>query len=223
MRRAVPLAEDCYYHIYNKSIASFKIFLNNNEYLRMFNLIRYYQMHAAHPSYSQFYTSCGGSNRAHESGIADLRESLPKIVDIVAYCLMPTHVHFILRQLTENGISTFMRLVSNSYSKYFNIKHKRKGPLWQGRFQNKLVGSDEQMYHLTRYIHLNPVTAGTARKPQDWKYSSYLEYISGKNTAPVVCDYSPIVDIRKDSYKMFVEDQIEYQKELSLIKNIIFE
>jgi putative transposase len=79
---------------------------------------------------------------------------------------MPTHIHLVLRQLKDGGISKFMSNILNSYSRYFNIKHNRKGPLWEGRFRKVLVGSDEQLLHLTRYVHLNPVTACLVDKPK---------------------------------------------------------
>ena len=70
-----------------------------------------------------------------------------------------------------------MRRLLNSYTRYFNEKIKRKGPLWEGRFKKVLVNSDEQLLHLTRYVHLNPVSAGIVEKPEDWPCSSYREYI----------------------------------------------
>ncbi len=78
---------------------------------------------------------------------------------------MPTHIHLILKQLKEDGISAYMSKILNSYTCYFNRRTKRKGPLWESRFKRVEVTSDEQLLHLTRYIHLNPVTAHIVEEP----------------------------------------------------------
>ncbi|MBU2530527.1 MAG: hypothetical protein KKD35_05755, partial [Elusimicrobia bacterium] len=91
----------------------------------------------------------------------------------------------------------------------------------QGRFKNRLVETDEELLHLTRYVHLNPVTAYLVNKPEDWKYSSYSEYVSDTNEG--ICDFSDVIAITLDKYKEFTEDNISYQRELSKIKNLILE
>ena len=222
MRRDVDLIDGCYYHIFNKSIEGFKIFLGQNEYLRMFNTFRYYQMEDTPMPLSQFLAL----KEVHGQGFDELllaRNTAKDLVHIVAYCIMPTHIHFILKQLRKNGVSEFMRLVLNSYARYFNVKHKRKGPLWQNRFKNVLVGSDEQLYHFTRYVHLNPVTANLVSKPEQWMFSSYLEYMNRGSKNQKVCYFEDILDIRPSEYKRFVEDQVNYQKELALIKHLMLE
>ena len=136
---------------------------------------------------------------------------------------MPTHFHLVLKQLQNNGISNYLRKILESYSTYFNTIHKRKGPLWEGKFKNVLIKTDEQLLHLTRYIHLNPTTAGIAKKPEKWKFSSYKEYLSKINNSSVICDYDGILEIKPKLYSKFVNDQILYQKELAKIKNLLFE
>jgi len=111
-----------------------------------------------------------------------------KVIHIIAYCLMPTHIHMLLEEVKEDGISIFTNNVLNSYTRYFNTKHKRKGPLWEGPSKKVTIKSDDQLLHLTRYIHLNPVTAYLCNKPEEWPYSSYNEYIK-PNTNNNFCDY----------------------------------
>ena len=150
-----------------------------------------------------------------------LLENKDQMVEIIGYCLMPTHVHFILSQKIDKGISLFMNKILNSYSKYFNNKIKRRGPLWESRFKKVLVESDEQLLHLTRYVHLNPATAGLVKTPEVWKYSSYNEYLD--RTKEKICNYSELLDIKANEYKEFVEAQIDHQKELAHIKHLMFE
>lgn len=136
---------------------------------------------------------------------------------------MPPHIHLILRQCKDKGISTFMSQISNSYARYFNMRHKRKGPLWEKEFRNVLISSDEQLLHLTRYIHLNPSTVGLVDKPQDWRASSYKEYLGEAKEEEIICDFESIIDLSPVSYKKFVEGRVSYQRELRKIKTFLLE
>lgn len=78
------------------------------------------------------------------------------LVEIIAFCLMSNHFHLILKQLEENGITRFMHRIGTGYTNYFNIKNERSGRLFEGTYKSVLVESDEQLFHLSRYIHLNP-------------------------------------------------------------------
>jgi len=108
---------------------------------------------------------------------------LEQTLDVLAYCLMPNHYHLLVRCRTE-GVSGAMQRLAMAYTKAMNRRYNRVGSLFQGQFQatNLLVAcangvdSDEYLSHLTRYIHLNPVKAGMVSHPQDWEFSSYLEY-----------------------------------------------
>lgn len=201
------------YHIFNKSIAEFKIFNNTSESFRMLEEMRYYQKQGNSFSFSRF-SKLENANYLSED---------KKAVEIIAYCIMPTHIHLVLKQLKDKGITFFMNNILNSYSRYFNLKHKRKGPLWEGRFKRVLVEDDEQLLHLTRYIHLNPVTAYLVDDPLKWETSSYKEYVCGGNLKDGICRYEDVLVIDTVSYKRFVEDRISYQRELAKLKHIIFE
>jgi putative transposase len=141
------------------------------------------------------------------------------LVQIIAYCLMPTHIHLIIKEVEENGLSGYMNTALKSYTRYFNCKYKRKGPLWEGRFKNVRVESDEQLIHLTRYVHLNPVSAGLIGKPQSWEYSSYKQYLSHKGEFTNLLNYTDLLEIK--GYKRFVEDQIDYQRSYERIKHLV--
>jgi len=209
------------YHIFNKSIAEYKILNDSSDFLRLIETLRYYQKKRKVLSFSHF-------NRLQEriTQYPKNKETIKedrKLVEIIAYCLMPTHVHLIIRQLEEKGISIFMSNILNSYSRYFNIKHKRKGPLWEGRFRRILVENDEYLLHLTRYLHLNPVTAHLVDMPEKWLYSSYNEYLSDSSIDSRICKYDDVLDIKPAVYKEFVEDRIAYQRELAKIKTLLLE
>lgn len=136
---------------------------------------------------------------------------------------MPTHLHLTLFQNDKNGISKLMNNVLNSYTRYFNTRFKRKGPLWETRFKNLLVKSNDQLLHLTRYQHLNPVSAGLVNRPESWQWSSYREYIGEVKVDYSICNFEKLLDINPKEYQEFVNDRIAYQKELSRIKHLLLE
>ena len=211
------LATDNYYHILNRSIAKFNIFNNDIEFQRILDTFVYYRQLNPPLRFSWFYEQS-------KKKLIDQIDN-DNLVDILCYCLMPTHFHLILKQNIDDGISKYMSKVENSYTRYFNIKHKRKGPLWESRFKNILVETDEQMLHLTRYIHLNPVSAGIVSKPQYWQFSSYHEYIDKKIKADnfKISNYEDVIDIQPKIYKDFVNERIDDQKDLSIIKKYLLE
>jgi putative transposase len=102
-------------------------------------------------------------------------------VELLAWCLMPNHYHFIVWTELENGISRFIQVVFNAYVQSLNKRIERKGPLFEGRFKHVLIDEQTYLMQLCRYIHLNPVKAGLVRKPEEWAFSDYLEW-TGKRT-----------------------------------------
>ncbi len=101
----------------------------------------------------------------------------PTLVEILAYCLMPTHYHLLIQLHTGNFAIEVMQPFSLSYTKAVNIQQQRVGSLFQGRFKSVLVDSNDYLLHLSRYIHLNPVRANLVKKPAEWVFSSYRDYI----------------------------------------------
>src|SRR3989344_8981503 len=81
----------------------------------------------------------------------------------------------LVKQKAKNAIIKLMKQVSNAYTTYFNKRHERVGPLFQGRYKGALIDSDEYLLHLTRYIHLNPLGRGASLDEFDW--SSHLYYL----------------------------------------------
>jgi putative transposase len=114
-----------------------------------------------------------------------------------------------------------MDRILGSHTRYFNIANDRKGPLWEGKFKNVMVDKDEYLYHLTRYIHLNPVTAHLVEKPEDWIATSYNEYISKDKKG--ICSFEDVLDITPNLYRDFVEERIEFQRNLAKIKRFMMD
>ncbi|HOW58947.1 MAG TPA: transposase [Candidatus Omnitrophota bacterium] len=214
-QRKVPLVTGCFYHVFARSIAGFEIFRYPDEFLRMIETLRFYK--SAHPK-----TSFSKSQRPSLlDDKNDKRNSQSdERIEIIAYCVMPTHLHLLLAQVTQRGISDFMRLVLHSYSRYFNLKIRRKGTLWESRFQYVLVNNDAQALHLSRYIHINPCSAGLVSSPSDWEYSSYREYIQ-KNQGEDLCHFDHVFSIVPRAYEKFVAEHQDTQRELQIIKSCL--
>lgn len=218
MRKDI-LADNNVYHIFTKSIAGFTIFNNETEFMRMKDVMRYYQRGRPDISYSSFIDLSEPIKQYRMKVIS----SKEKVIDIISYCFMPTHIHLVLRQLKDQGISIFMSNILNSYTRYFNLKRKRKGPLWEGRFKNVLVSNDEYLLHLTRYIHLNPVSAGIVSKPEKWKGSSFGEYLCVIEEDDNICKYQDVLEINPKKYKKFVKDGISDQIGLAKMKAMMLD
>jgi len=99
----------------------------------------------------------------------------------IAYCLMPNHYHLLVRQNGEQRAGLLPQRVFNSYSKAYNKRYDHSGTLFEDRYQARQANDESYLRHLCRYIHANPVTDGLVKKPEDWPYSNYLEWIGERN------------------------------------------
>jgi len=97
---------------------------------------------------------------------------------IIAFCLIPTHYHLLVRQNGIKSAGLICQLACNSYSKAFNFMNHRTGALFESRYKSIFVNRDEYLYPLCRYIHANPVKAGSVRTPEKWAYSDYQSWIN---------------------------------------------
>ena len=157
-----------------------------------------------------------------------LQESRNFWAEIIAYCLMPNHFHFLLKQLKENGISIFLRNFTDSYTRYFNTKQERNGPIFQGRFKAVRIETDEQLLHVGRYIHLNPHTSyvvKTLKDLENYPYSSLPEYLGDSSLKHEICNKEIMLGYFKNPtlYKQFVFEQADYQRTLGNIKHLLLE
>lgn len=197
------LATGCFYHIYNCGVERRNVFTSQFDYLRFLETVAYYLFEEPVP-FSQF---------------KDMPlENRPKIpewnqrrVTVLAYTLMPNHFHFLLKQERESGILGFISDVSNSYTKYFNLKKGRLGYLLQGRFQSKVIENEASLLQVGRYIHINPATSEKVRwsRPlQDYPYSSYRNYVDkSSDTIINIKEVSKYLDLK--NYRNFSESRIK--------------
>lgn len=210
--RIIPFETGSYYHIYNRGVEKRQIFLDERHYKRFLQTLYYYHFSGPKPKLSQQF----------HFKIKDFYQN-PKIVDIICYCLMPNHFHLLIRQQTEGGIKEFMQKILNSYTKFFNVKNNRVGPLFQGTFKAVPIKTDFQLMHVSRYIHLNPYVSGLIKDLEAYPYSSYPEFI--EIAQGQICNKKHIIDFFKDinDYKNFVSDHQDYARELEEIKHLLME
>lgn len=218
--RKSPVIKGEIYHVFNRSIAQQPIFLNFKDYQRALEVFKFYQFDKPSLRFS-FYNRL---TTAQKNDFLLGFSTQNRIVEILCFCLMSNHVHFLLKNLTEDGITKFMGKFQNSYAKYFNIRQRRVGSLFQQNFKAVRIETEEQLIHVSRYIHLNPVTAYTIEATQlkDYRWSSYPEYLK-RNSDFLSLDL--ILSYFKNSvdYEKFVMDQAAYQRELDRIKHLIID
>lgn len=133
-------------------------------------------------------------------------------VSIIAYCLMPNHIHLLLRQNGPKPASQFIQRLHTAYSMYFNKKYEEVGHLFQNRFKAKIISKDEYLMHLSRYIHLNPQKL--VRKLPAYKWSSYPSYItqSGKNGLVDTKFVLSMFKKKKDSWEDAIFAYVDFVK-----------
>ena len=124
---------------------------------------------------------------------------------IHAYCLMPNHVHLLVES-SRQPLAKFMQGLQQSYSQYFNLRHRKSGHVFQGRYKAIVCQQDEYLLQLIRYIHLNPVRAGMVKRPEQYDYSGHGVYLAGKASEAIEPQKVLAVMGGKARYRAFIAD-----------------
>jgi putative transposase len=95
---------------------------------------------------------------------------------VLAFCLMPNHNHVCLRT-PQGNLARVMRHVDGLYTQRFNRRHGRDGALFRGRYKALVIEAEEYLSAVVRYIHLNPLEARIAKRPEDYRWSSHRHYL----------------------------------------------
>ncbi len=189
-------APDTYYHIYARGINKQVIFQNDNDYKYFLMLFERYL--------------------SEDDVISKTGEIYPNFigkVEVLAYCLKSNHFHILMYQNDIPYLEKFMRSLMTSYSRYYNLKYKRTGPVFESRYKAARIDSSEYLQHVSRYIHLNP------RNWESYKYSSLKYYRDGKS--PDWLDIEKLLGQFSSSqeYIEFVSDYEEMHETLDEIKH----
>ncbi len=178
--RKISFTVNEYYHIYNRGNSKQIIFHDHQDYERFIGLL---------------YACNQGAkfkilNLLKGQSLYDITIDR-NIIAIGSYCLMSNHFHLLVREIEENGLTTFMRKVMTGYVMYYNKKYKRTGKLFEGAFKAEHVSNDRYLKYLFAYIHMNPVKiidpdwkilgikdiTNTKSFLKKYDYSSFITYI----------------------------------------------
>ncbi len=189
---------DTFYHVYNRGWNSSKLFREESDHTYFEQLL----MRAFAPE-----AVADEQGRLYRNFYSDTH--------LNAYCLMGNHFHLLLYQVDERGISNAMKSLLTSYSMYFNKKYKQRGSLFESTYKAVPIISNEQLLHITRYIHLNHTSY------KAWPHSSYQDYINNRCRSWI--DSTPILDLftSADQYINFVDDYEALQRERDEIKQVL--
>lgn len=220
--RSTPLITDQYYHVFNRGIDRRTTFYGIKEHQRAIECIKFYQFETPPVRLSRFLSM----SQDEQENLFNNLSKHKKLIELISFTLMPNHYHLLIRQRLDGGISKFMSNVQNSYTRYFNIKHQRKGPLFEDQFKAVIIETNEQLLHLSRYIHLNPYSSFVVKEIKnlmDYRWSSLREYLGLLGWE--LCNKDIVLGQFKHRkhYKKFIFDRASYQRELKRIQHLTLE
>lgn len=204
-----------FYHLYNRGTDKRIIFNNDDDRNRFVALL--YLSNGSKP----FHFNELDINTLFSWDRGD------SLVDIISYCLMDNHFHILVKEKSDNGISTFMHKLATAYTMYFNKINERKGRLFETNFQVKHINSDEYLRYIHAYIHLNPIkiiepawkevgvknVSAVREFLNNYCYSSYNNYLSS-TTGDGILNTSvyPYFEDKKE-FEEYLNDWITYHPE----------
>jgi len=222
------------YHVVLRTIDGIKLFRDKQDYLRMIhNLFEFNDINPVPSVFRMNYCRHLRFNVTRKDLVTSerlrQRQKRKLLVEILVFCLMPTHIHLLLRQVQENGVSKFMKKFGG-YVLYYNKKYERKGHLFQNKFQAVHIRTNNQLRTVFVYIHSNPIAIifpGWKEKGikdfkkavdfiENYKWSSYLDYL-GKSNFPSITNREFFKKVIGDAKKCqeFVNDWLRYKHEIS--------
>lgn len=216
--RLEPFINNLTYHVFNKALNSQRIFDDYYSDIFLFG-VSYYRSAKARVSLSHF-----------KRMPFELQQELFNItsqseffrVEILALCLMPTHYHLLLRQKQNDGVSRFMSDLSNSFTRFHNIKNNKIGPIFIPRFKAERIVTEEHLKHVCRYIFLNPYSGELVTNFEDlenYMWSSYKEYLD--KSKQFLSNPDPVMSLFGNDparFRKFVSDHADYQRSLEHVK-----
>ena len=192
--------EDGYYHIYNRGVEKRTIFQDDQDYNTFSKYLKIY----LEPQKDLGERRVKVNDKIYITIARPLKNYHNKI-ELLAYCLMPNHFHLLVKQKDKNTMEFFMRSLLTKYSVYFNKKNNRVGSLFQGSYKAVLIDNEDQLLHVSRYIHLNP----TKDSPLQKAYSSYPDYLNLRKTPWL--NTKIILSFFKNAQRNSLRDMLSYQ------------
>lgn len=196
------------YHLFSRGVEKRLVFMDTQDYDR-FVLLLFLSNNKDNVHMANLIEKY--KNQGFPLMRAFAMEKRAPIVDIEAYALMPNHIHLLVRQTNEGGISKFMLKLMTAYSMYFNIKYERSGPLFTRPFRSRYIDDDAYFRWVFSYINLNPLELYQS----DWKqtgirdrrqaqkfmwsytYSSFLDYFSVERPQSMILQKTKELSMRE--------------------------
>jgi len=210
-----------YYHIYNRGVGKKVIFKDDRDRIRFLFLILYFQAENNFPQISRI-VSLFVKHWVFDTGDSNTKNQIIKerFVELTSFALMPNHFHLIVKETKEGGIGKYMQRVLNSYTKYFNTRYGVSGHLFEGPYKAVHVEDNEQLLHLSAYVHLNPKEINEWIKKEDsFPWSSYQDYVKENRFGEILRTEIILEQFKnKSEYKDFVKTSgaKEMKEELNL-------
>jgi len=193
---------DQYYHVYNRGTNKQDIFLEPEDRFYFLSLLKR-------------HLSTEPEIDSHKRPFAKFDND----IELIAFCLMPNHFHLLCYLKEPEGLVRLMRSIMTAYTMYFNKKYQRTGGLYEGVFLASRITNDGYLWHVSRYIHLNPMDLG-----QDFRgypYSS-IDYFTGTKHANWLHPEKLVqTKQEKEQYLEFVADYETMHQDMKLLKNIL--
>ena len=189
-----------YYHVYNRGVDRRQLFSDKSDLDRFLESMD--EFNSIKPIGSIY------ENSFLNSDIQEKRKST-KLVQFICYCVNPNHYHFVLKQVSDGGISEFMKRLGGGYTWYFNNKNKRSGALFQGLFKAVHVDTNDYLLHLSAYVNLNYRVHKLGGLTAKFVESSWEEYTGNKQEN--FCHKNVILEQfkNKEEYKDFCEESLD--------------
>ncbi|MEK7147901.1 MAG: transposase [Patescibacteria group bacterium] len=201
--RDIKISIGEHYHVFNRGVHKQTVFHDSGDYHRFLFLILYFQSPSNFPqvgrSVQEFVKHRVLDNEA------DIVKN--RMVELVSFCIMPNHFHLILKEVEEGGISAYMQRVLNAYSKYYNTKYEKSGHVFQGPYRFVHIDNNEQLLHLSAYIHRNPRELSKwVNREDQYQWSSYFDLVSDNRWEGLLV-FSIILEQfkSKEKYREFVK------------------
>ncbi len=207
--------ENGYYHVYNRGVEKRDIFLSEQDINVFLSYLKTYLLPKDVLGLQAVISSKESTRDQKDKAIKELSlNNYYGKIELLCYALMPNHFHLLIRQFQADAMDSFLNALSTRYVLYFNRKYHRVGPLYQGVYKAVLINSDEQLLHLTRYIHLNPYVRESRKfssaEPMPWAFS-LPDYLGLKTTSwlkpQFVLDY--FTKTGNNSYSSFMGENQE--------------
>lgn len=205
--------EDGYYHIYNRGVEKRLIFQDAQDYSVFLSYLKEYLTPKDELELKQKLSNPNTSYKEKDKILKLLRmNNFYGEITLLAYCLMPNHFHFFVKQKSALSIDKFMQSLSTRYTMYFNRKYKRVGSLFQAVYKAVLVETEEQFIYLSKYIHKQALAlqGETLQGEQPCSYPEYLgirktKWVHPEEVLSYFSKTNPTL-----SYQSFVLEQDDY-------------